>query len=64
MNKDINELEHLGEGSNSPERSLSVSSGTAVPIINPSTQDKLAEKIRIKDQIESGLKSLEDRERR
>ena len=64
VNQDIYELEHLGEGSNSPERSLSVSSGTAVPIINPSTQDKLAEKIRIKDQIESGLKSLEDRERR
>ena len=35
-----------------------------MPIINPSTQDRLKEKIKIKDQIESGLKSLEDRERR
>ena len=49
VNRDIKELEHLGEGSNSPERSLSVNSNTAVPIINPSTQDKLAEKCRIRD---------------
>ena len=64
VKKDINELENLKEGTSSPERSLSVNSGTAVPIINPSTHDKLQEKNKVKDQIEAGLKSLEDRERR
>lgn len=64
VNQDIEALQNLNDGSKSPERSLSVNSNTAVPIINPSTQDKLQEKLRVKDQISAGLKQLEDRERR
>ena len=64
VDKDIDALKNLGESNSSPERSFSVNSNTAVPMINPSTQDKLQEKYELKDQIETGLKTLKDRERR
>lgn len=37
VDKDIDALKNLGESNSSPERSFSVNSNTAVPMINPST---------------------------
>jgi hypothetical protein len=35
-----------------------------VPIVNPSNETLLKEKFKLKDQIEAGLKTLQDRDRK
>lgn len=64
VNQEITDLQRTGSDSLSPERSHSVSSSTAVPIVNPSAQTLLTEKFKLRDQIQTGLKTLEERERK
>ena len=49
VNEEIRELETSAGHAGSPERSLSQNGNTAVPSINPSTQDVLKEKVKLKE---------------
>ena len=64
VNGEIKEMETNGVTMGSPERSLSQSSSNAVPSINPSAKDILREKVKLKEQIETGLQTLQNRERK